>query len=287
MCAEGLSRTETRNPHSMRLGELDATDVIELMNAEEHAALVAVERATKALASAAERVADVYGANGRVFLLGAGTSGRLVAMEAAELPPTFGVDETRFVPLIASGATGGSASITRHEDDTGAAPHALAGLRCSRADAVIGVAASGTTPFVLAGIAYARSVGAWTCGIANNPGTPLLKEADLAVLLDTGPEVLTGSTRLKAGTSQKLALNRITTAAMTLAGKVVSNLMVEVKPGTAKLRDRCVRIVRELTGASEELSRQLLEAVDWDIRSATELHRSAEERDAVSTTEET
>jgi N-acetylmuramic acid 6-phosphate etherase len=260
--------TEARNPRSLQLDALAAIDVVRLMNDEERAVLDAVDEATPGTARAAEAVADVHAAGGRTYLLGAGTSGRLAAMEAAELPPTFGVDPGSFVAFIASGPSGGTAAVTAREDDVGAGPAALEAARCGAGDAVIGLAASGTTPFVLAGIAYATGVGAWTCGIANNRSTPLLSAADLGILLDTGPEVVTGSTRLKAGTAQKLVLNRITTAAMVRCGKVISNLMVEVAPANKKLRGRCIRIVRELTGAPEARALHLLEAAAWDIRAA-------------------
>lgn len=261
-------RTETRNPRSERLGELTALEVVTLLTNEERAVLDAIEAAGPALAEAAERVAVVHEAGRRVFLLGAGTSGRLAVMEAAELPPTFGIAQDRFVPIIASGASGGPAAVTFREDDTTAVVEGLVARECGPDDAVIGIAASGTTPFVLAGLAHARSLGAWTCGIANNPGVPLLTEVDHPVLLDTGPEVLTGSTRLKAGTAQKLALNRITTAAMVRCGRVVGNLMVHVRPTTEKLRRRCIDIVVDLTGRDEASAVALLEQADWDIPAA-------------------
>ena len=181
--------TEDRNPASTYLSEIDAHAIVELMTIEEHRVLDAVADATTQLAAAAERVARVYRSGGRVFFL----------QEVAELPPTFGISPDRFAALVAAGPTAGPAAITHTEDDTEAAPSALRSHGCSPTDAVIGLAASGTTPFVLAGMTYANQLGAWTCGIANNPGTPLITEVNLGILLDTGPEVLTGSTRLKAG----------------------------------------------------------------------------------------
>jgi N-acetylmuramic acid 6-phosphate etherase len=139
---------------------------------------------------------------------------------------------------------------------------------------VIGLAASGTTPFVVTALTHARQKGVWTCGIANNPNTPLLLTADLGIFLDTGPEVLTGSTRLKAGTSQKLILNRISTAAMVLSGKVIENLMVDVKPKNAKLRERCSRIVCALSNLTREEATRFLEENDWNIRAALDAART-------------
>jgi N-acetylmuramic acid 6-phosphate etherase len=184
------------------------------------------------------------------------------------LPPTFGVADDRFIPIIASGPSGGPAAITRIEDDAYAAPNALSAAQCGTGDAVIGVAASGRTAFVLAGVQYAADAGAWTCGIANNSSSPLLALADLSIFLDTGPEVITGSTRLKAGTSQKLVLNRITTAGLVLCGTVISNLMVEITPSNAKLRERAVAIVSSLVGIDAAAAEARLAAAEWRVRDA-------------------
>lgn len=263
-----LPPTEQRNPASHSLGELPAADVIALMNAEEHRTLWAVEQAAPLLARAAEKVADVFSNGGRTVFLGAGTSGRIALQEAAELPPTFGVPEQAFTVMAAGGALMGPSAITQTEDDVLAAPEALKAMRIGPGDAVIGLAASGTTPFVRAGVRAAAIAGAWTCGIAHNPDTPLLTDGELGILLDTGPEVLTGSTRLKAGTAQKLALNRITTAGMVLAGRVVSNHMIDLTGSNDKLRARAIRIVIDLAGLDEPTARQRLEAVNWSVRGA-------------------
>lgn len=264
----GLPRTEQRNPASRGLGERPAAEVIAVMNAEEHRVLTAVEQATPLLAQAAERVAAVFRGGGRTVFIGSGTSGRLALQEAAELPPTFGVARDSFVVIAAGDPLMGPTAITWNEDDEQAAPAALAGLGIGAGDAVLGLAASGTTPFVRAGVAAARRAGAWTCGIAHNPGAPLLADGDLGILLDTGPEVLTGSTRLKAGTAQKLALNRITTAAMVVAGRVADNHMIDLTGSNAKLRARAIRIVMDLGGVGEREARQRLEAAGWSVRAA-------------------
>ncbi len=263
-----LPPTERRNPRSRRLGDLSAAEVVALMDAEEVRSLEAVRAAAPVLSQAAERVAACFRGGGAIVLLGSGTSGRLAVQEVAELPPTFGVEPDRFRAFAAGGRSLGPAAIARSEDDVEAAPRALAELAIGPGDGVIGVAASGTTPFVLAGVVAARAAGAWTCGIACNPGTPLLAQAELGVLLDTGPEVLTGSTRLKAGTAQKLALNRITTAAMVRCGRVIENHMVDVVVTLDKLRERAVRIVADLGGCSPEQARARLEAHDWSVRAA-------------------
>jgi N-acetylmuramic acid 6-phosphate etherase len=205
---------------------------------------------------------------GRTVFLGAGTSGRIALQEAAELPPTFGVPQESFTVMAAGGALMGPTAITQDEDDVLAAPDALSAMRIGPGDAVIGLAASGTTPFVRAGLQAAARARAWTCGIAHNPGAPLLHDGELGILLDTGPEVLTGSTRLKAGTAQKLALNRITTAAMVLAGRVAGNHMIDLTGSTRKLRARAVRIVMDLGVLDEPDARQRLKAARWSVRAA-------------------
>ncbi len=267
-----LPRTEQRNPLSRGLGELPAADVIALMNREEHQVLAAVEKATALLTRAAERIAAVFAAGGRTVFLGAGTSGRIALQEAAELPPTFGVPQEAFTVMAAGGALMGPAAITPDEDDVLAAPNALSAMPIGPGDAVIGLAASGTTPFVRAGVQAAARARAWTCGIAHNPGAPLLRDGELGILLDTGPEVLTGSTRLKAGTAQKLALNRITTAAMVLAGRVAGNHMIDLTGSTQKLQARAIRIVMDLGGLDEVNARQRLEAAGWSVRAALQPH---------------
>jgi len=245
---------------------MSAREIVRLMNEEESAVIRAMTAAEGPLANAVEHAATAYLAGGRVIYVGAGTSGRVATMDAAEMPPTFGVDPNRFVSLIAGGSDASGKAIENAEDDVYAAVTALNQLKLTPDDIVVGIAASGTTPFVVSAVRHARQKGIWTCGISNNRNTPLLVEADLGILLDTGPEVLTGSTRLKAGTSQKLALNRISTGAMVLAGKVVENLMVDVKASNAKLKQRCARIVTELSPLTQDEAWDLLERNDWSIR---------------------
>lgn len=257
---------------------MSAAEIVRLMNEEELTVIRALRDAEKDLALVAERVASAFLSGGRVIYLGAGTSGRIAMMDAAEMPPTFGVDPGRFIALISGGPGASDIAVEDAEDDPHAAIAALNELQVERRDVVIGMAASGVTPYVVGGVRHARQKGVWTCGIANNKGAPLLEVADHPILLDTGPEVLTGSTRLKAGTAQKLALNRISTAAMVLSGKVVENLMVDVKAKNQKLKERCVRILCELTGASPDESRRALEACGWNIRAALTEFSVAESR---------
>jgi N-acetylmuramic acid 6-phosphate etherase len=218
------------------------------------------------LAIAAEHAADTFRIGGRIIYIGAGTSGRVAALDAAEMPPTFGVEPDRFVAVVAGGTSANQKAIEDAEDDVHASITRLNELSINPSDIVIGLAASGSTPFVVSAVVHARQKGVWTCGIANNRGSMLLEAAEHGVFLDTGPEVLTGSTRLKAGTSQKLALNRISTAAMVLSGKVIENLMVDVKAKNQKLKERCARIVCELAPITKDEAEHLLEANEWSIR---------------------
>lgn len=262
--------TESRNPRSYGLDKMSAREIVRLMNEEEHVVFRALTQAEEAIAVAAERAAKAFADGGRVFYIGSGTSGRIATADAAEMPPTFGIDPEHFVAVVSGGSSATEKAIEDAEDDPVASIQALNLMGLNPRDIVIGLAASGTTPFVLSAIKHARQKGVWTCGIANNKGTPVLEEAEHAIFLDTGPEVLTGSTRLKAGTSQKLALNRISTSAMVLNGKVIENLMVDVKAKNVKLRDRCVRIVCELSNATKDEAQEALEANDWSIRAAIE-----------------
>jgi N-acetylmuramic acid 6-phosphate etherase len=268
-----LAPTEQRNPASRHLSELDALAVINLMASEEYRVLQAVEQAGPQLAVVAGKVASAFLAGGRTIFIGAGTSGRIALQEVAELPPTFGVPGSSFLVLAAGGPSAGAAVIASTEDDELAAPRSVATLGVGPDDVVVGLAASGATPFVRAGIMAAARAGAWTCGIANNPGSPLLADGDIGIVLDTGPEVLTGSTRLKAGTAQKLALNRITTAAMVTAGRVVENHMVDMSGSNQKFRKRSIRIIVDLTGVEPEMAERLLSEADWSVRRALEDHR--------------
>lgn len=265
---EPIPPTEQRNPGSRSLAEFDASAVISLMTKEEYRVLTAIEQVVPRLSAAAEHVASAFTSGARTVFVGAGTSGRIALQEVAELPPTFGVPAEAFVVLAAGGQSMGPTAITQNEDDVAAAPRALTAMHIGKADVVIGIAASGSTPFVRAGIKAGAAAGAWTCAIANNPGAPMYDDAAFGILLDTGPEVLTGSTRLKAGTAQKLALNRITTAAMVLAGRVVENHMVDLNGSNAKFRRRSVRIVEDLAGVDADTAVRLLEAANWSVRRA-------------------
>ena len=265
---DDLPPTEQRHPQSGHLADLDAAGVVELMNQEEYRVLRAVEQAAPAIARVAQRVASGFLNGGRTIFIGAGTSGRIALQEAAELPPTFGVSAESFTVLAAGSSAMGPSIIARTEDDVESVPRVLAAMGIGPADVLIGVTASGRTPFVMSGIQAAAGAGAWTCAISNNPDSPVFQGASERMLLDTGPEILTGSTRLKAGTAQKLVLNRITTAAMVLAGRVVSNHMVDLSGSNQKFRARSVRIVMDLAHVDADSARRILEDAEWSVRRA-------------------
>lgn len=222
------------------------------------AALPAIEAATIAIAGRLD-------AGGRWFQLGAGTSGRLAVLDASELPPTFGVSPGLVTGLVAGGPRALQHAVEGAEDDAGAAARDLAEAGLSARDVVLGIAASGRTPYVLGAIDYGRRFGALTVGFACAPETPLLSAAELAILVDTGPEVLAGSTRLMAGTAQKLVLNMLSTAVMARRGLVVRGEMVAMRPTNEKLRRRAVRIVSDLLDVAVNRAEELLRTAGWEL----------------------
>ncbi|MCY4354002.1 MAG: N-acetylmuramic acid 6-phosphate etherase [Truepera sp.] len=229
-------------------------------------AVGAVKAALPQLARAADGVELKLAAGGRLLYLGAGTSGRLALQDAAELLPTFGFD--RALVLMAGGEEAGTTAREDDEDNEEGAWAAIEKAGVTESDIAIGLSASGRTPYTVAGVTEARRRGALTVGIANNPGSALLAAAEVPVLLDTGPEVLAGSTRLAAGTAQKVALNALSTAVLARLGGAYGNLMVGMRPINDKLRRRAIAIVASATGSSEDAARAALKATDWGIREA-------------------
>jgi N-acetylmuramic acid 6-phosphate etherase len=232
------------------------------------AAFGAVRNALPALSRAAEAAADRLGRGGRVIYAGAGASGRLAVQDGVELHPTFGWPRERLGYLIAGGEPALVRSIEGAEDDATAAAAAVDGLALGVADVLVAVAASGRTAFTCAAQRRARAAGALTIGLANNPGTPLLEEAEMPVLLATGPEFLAGSTRMAAGTAQKIALNLLSTQAMMALGRVYQGFMVDVVPTNAKLVARAKGIVQALTGCAPEQAAALWERAGGDLKLA-------------------
>jgi N-acetylmuramic acid 6-phosphate etherase len=257
--------TEGTHERLPGLDETDPEEIARLFALEAAEAARAVESAAPFLAEAMRAVADCFSRGGNVIYAGAGTSGRLAAMDAAEMPPTFGVDSARFHALIAGSAD--RAAKEASEDDTAQAIADFDSVMSGNC-VVIGVSASGTTPYVLEVVREANKRGLVTIGIANNPDTPLLEAAKIAILLDTGPEVLAGSTRLKAGTAQKVALNAISTGAMALAGRIRGHDMTHMKPLNAKLRRRAIAIVARQLGVPEADAEERLLMANWSLPDA-------------------
>lgn len=265
--------TELRNPKSMSLDSMPTIDAIRLMNEEDRIAVDAVASIANDIARAVEMVADRLSRGGKLIYVGAGTSGRLGVLDASECPPTFGVDPHLVSAIIAGGPDAVFRSKEGAEDDRRAGFDAIDLGKIGEKDVVIGIAAGGSTPFVLGALEAARAHRAATIFITCVVESARDPVVDLTLRALTGPEVLTGSTRLKAGTATKLILNQITTLAMVRLGKVYENLMVDLRATNDKLRERSIRIVRALTGLSIENAQALLKKSEGSVKTAIVVHR--------------
>lgn len=244
--------TESRNPASLQIDTLPTLDMLAVINSEDKKVPLAVEALLPAIAKVVDRVVEAFANGGRLIYCGAGTSGRLGILDASECPPTYGTPREQVVGLIAGGHAAILQAVENAEDNPQMGEQDLRDLSFSACDVLVGIAASGRTPYVLGAMAYARSLGATTAAISCNPNSEMGQAADIAIEALVGPEVVTGSSRMKAGTAQKLILNMITTGAMIRSGKVYSNLMVDVEATNAKLIQRQVNIVVEATECSPE-----------------------------------
>jgi N-acetylmuramic acid 6-phosphate etherase len=266
--------TERPNPRSRTLDRLGPAAIARLMNRADQDVIRAVGRAGPAIGRAVTAIVERLGTGGRLIFVGAGTSGRLGVIEAAECPPTFNSSPGQVQAVMAGGHRAVFRSVEGSEDDAGAGAHAMQ-RRARRGDAVVGIAASGVTPFVRAALAEARRRGALTVLVTCNPRVPRVA-AGMVIALSVGPEVLAGSTRLKAGTATKLALNTLTTAAFTRLGKVHGNRMVDLQPKSAKLRARAERLVAELGRVSTPRARRLLDEARGSAKVAIVMARRRE-----------
>ncbi len=260
--------TEARNPASTNLDELTSLEIVRLMNAEDARVIPAVASQAEAIARAIDVIADRLRAGGRLVYAGAGTSGRLGVLDATECPPTFSAPLGQVVGVIAGGPAAVTASVEGAEDHPEFAERDLAAIGFSSHDVLVGIATSGRTPYVLGATAHARRLGAFTIGLSCNADSDLIPEVDLAITPVVGPEVLSGSTRLKAGTATKLVLNMLSTGAMVRLGKVFGNLMVDLRATNNKLRARTNRIVRMLTGLDQQAAAELLELCNGELKTA-------------------
>lgn len=260
--------TEQRNPHTTNLDTFSSLDIARTMNSEDKHAVEAVEQVLPQVARAIDWAHDALVAGGRIIYIGAGTSGRLGVLDAVECPPTFGVDYNTVVGIIAGGEGAFVRAAEGIEDKREAAVDDLVAHHLTSNDIVIGIAASGRTPYVISALTYARSAGCKTVAISCNAHTEVSACADLAIEAITGPEVLSGSTRLKAGTAQKLILNMISTGAMTRFGKVYKNLMVDVRQNNQKLQIRAINIVREACGCTQHEAEHALAEAHGEVKTA-------------------
>lgn len=260
--------SETRNPSSEGLDGMTAPELVRVMNSEDRAVAAAVEKVLPEIAEAVDHIHAAFVDGGRLIYIGAGTSGRLGVLDASECPPTFGVDETMVIGLIAGGDHALRHAMEGAEDNEVAAVQDLQKTVLTARDVVVGLAASGRTPYVLAGLRYARSLGAMTIGITCNPDSLMISAAQLVIAPNVGPEVLTGSTRLKSGTAQKMVLNMLTTASMVRLGKTFGNLMVDMRATNDKLKARAVRIICQATDCATEEAEHALALCEQNVKLA-------------------
>ncbi|MFG2843603.1 N-acetylmuramic acid 6-phosphate etherase [Kitasatospora sp. NPDC048296] len=268
MNTDAAPPTETVRPDWAGIDQLPTLDLLHLMNAEDRTVPTAVAGELTRIAAVVDAVATRMARGGRLVYAGAGTAGRLGVLDAAECPPTFGTDPALVVGLIAGGLTAVTEAAEGAEDRSELAEADVAALDLTPADTVVGVSASGRTPYPLAAVRAARAAGALTVGLACNRGSALVAAAELGIEVEVGPEVLAGSTRLKAGTAQKLALNMLSTAVMVRLGRTYGNLMVDLRATNAKLRERARRIVAEATGADQDAVHRALTATDGRTKDA-------------------
>ncbi|MGE4062655.1 MAG: N-acetylmuramic acid 6-phosphate etherase [Rhodospirillaceae bacterium] len=271
-----MTKTETVSARYATLDLWPTADAVEAMFEGQLSAAAAVRSATAVIAAAAEAAANrLRSGKGRLIYAGAGTSGRIALQDGVELGPTFDWPDNRLVYLLAGGQLAITASVEDAEDDADDGGRLIAEAKTGADDVVIGVAASGQTPFTVAVVEAARKSGALTIGVTGNADTPLLKAAEFGVLLPTGEEVIAGSTRMKAGTAQKIALNLLSTAVMLRLGLVHGNLMVAMRSSNKKLVQRAMEIVRAIAGSSPEAAKAALIQTDGDIRTAVLVARGA------------
>ena len=260
--------SEDQNPDTLDIDLLDTLDVVKKLNQQDDLVAKAVSDILPEIAEAVDLIVNCFKQNGRLIYLGAGTSGRLGVLDAVECVPTFGVTPDKVIGLIAGGESAMFKAIEGSEDDKLSAVKALKTINFSAKDVLVGIAASGRTPYVVAGLDHARTVGADTISLSCNPKSEIAKYADISLVVLVGPEALTGSTRMKSGTAQKMVLNILSTAAMIRCGKSYQNLMIDVKASNQKLYARATRMVMQITGVNQTLAEKTLELADGQVKLA-------------------
>lgn len=268
-----MLKTEMRNPRTMHIDKMDTPDMVAVITEEYYEAVRAVERERDAIARAVDVVSAAIAGGHRLFFLGAGTSGRLGVLDAAECPPTFGVDGSLVTGIIAGGRERMFTAGENAEDKEESGRNDVRSAGVSAGDAVVGISVAGGAAYVVGALNEAKKLGAVTIALTCNAGSAIERESDLAICTDTGAEVITGSTRMKAGSAHKMVLNILTTASMVKNGMVYENLMINLRPSNIKLRDRVVRITCDICEIGREEAVALLEANAWSIRRAVQQHK--------------
>lgn len=274
-----LPITEQENPKTVNIDEVSTIEALRLINEEDKLVAIAVERVLPQIAETTDRIVGRLQNGGRLFYVGTGTSGRLGVLDASEIPPTYGVSYDLVQGIIAGGWDALYKASEASEDNKQAGANDLIDRGVNGKDAVVGVAASGRTPYTIGAVEYARSIGCFTACIVCNPESAITKAVDVAIVPVVGPEAITGSTRMKSGTAQKLVLNMISTVTMIRLGYVKGNRMTNVKPSNEKLKDRSLRILMAEAGLDETAAGELLETAGGDLRVALVMHKGSVDRE--------
>jgi N-acetylmuramic acid 6-phosphate etherase len=265
--------TEQPNPSSATIDACDSLEIVDLINREDQRVAGAVADQRRSIALAIDQITNALARGGRLIYVGAGSSGRLGVLDAAECPPTFNTPPEMVIGLIAGGPAALTQAIEGAEDDRDLAVADLKQLNLHSPDVLVGIAASGRTPYVLSALEYAKSLSVFTIGVTCNQQTSMHEIADLLIVPVVGPEIITGSTRMKSGTATKMVLNMLTTGSMIRLGKTFGNLMVDLRATNSKLRQRCLQIVRSLTDLDEAAARELLQQANGQVKTAIVAYR--------------
>lgn len=276
-----MRRTEERNPLSVNIDQKSTEEILKTINEADRVVHEAITKAIPEIAESVDLILETIKGGGHIFLIGAGTSGRLGVLEASEIPPTFGISSDTFKAFVSGGPGAVFGPVEVSEDDVLSGRMILDDHDFDEKDLLLAISASGRTPFVLGAIQRGRELGSQVISITNNKGSAIEKLADVSIVVDTGPEIVSGSTRMKAGTAQKMVLNMLTTTVMTKLGRVYDGYMIGVKASNVKLRKRAARIVKEITLLEADEALELLERADGDIKTAVVMNKHAlEKKDA-------
>lgn len=265
-----ILKTEMRNPNSTNIDRMTTADILDIIQKENENAVLSVRNALDKIEISCDIIAEKLSRGGRLIYVGAGTSGRLGVLDASECPPTYGVPRDMVIGIIAGGERCMFQAAEGAEDNYESGIEDLKNKHLTKKDVVVGISAAGNAQYIIGALNYANELGCETIGITSNEDTLITKCAKVSIIADTGAEVVTGSTRMKAGTAQKIILNMLSTVAMIKLGNVYENMMINLRPTNDKLKRRMIRIVTEITGESEEEAIKLLEQSDWDIRTAVQ-----------------